>query len=103
MWCGHFADCIRAIRHASPATRIEAGAGFRGRLDRALADPASHTAGRDEPQPETVPRLTAVPVRVRLHALAQAYCGNFRELVPSVPTKSGLMVGLGETDEEILR
>jgi len=101
---GHFADCIRAIRQASPATRIEVLVpDFRGRLERALPilqdtppDVMNHNL-------ETVPRLyrSARPGADYAHSLR--LLREFREHVPSVPTKSGLMVGLGETDPEILQ
>ena len=99
----HFIDCIRAVRELSPATRIEVLVpDFRGRLDRALdilvqapPDVMNHNL-------ETVPRLyrQARPGSDYAHSLLLLQ--RFRERVPGVPTKSGLMVGLGETDEEIL-
>ena len=100
----HFADCIGAVRSTSPATRIEVLVpDFRGRLDRALPvlqdcppDVMNHNL-------ETVPRLyrTARPGADYAHSLQ--LLREFGDAVPSVPTKSGLMVGLGETDEEILQ
>ena len=75
---------------------------FRGRLDRALAildaappDVMNHNL-------ETVPRLykRARPGSDYAHSLA--LLREFKARVPGVPTKSGLMVGLGETDDEIL-
>jgi lipoic acid synthetase len=101
---GHFADCIRAIRHASPATRIEVLVpDFRGRLDRALPILQATPPDVMNHNLETVPRLYrgARPGADYAHSLR--LLREFRELVPSVPTKSGLMVGLGETDEEILQ
>ena len=101
---GHFADCIRAIRQASPATRIEVLVpDFRGRLERAL--PILQQAAPDvmNHNLETVPRLyrSARPGADYAHSLR--LLREFGERVPGVPTKSGLMVGLGETDEEILQ
>jgi lipoic acid synthetase len=99
----HFVDCIRAVREHSPATTIEVLVpDFRGRLDRALdvleaapPDVMNHNL-------ETVPRLyrQARPGSDYAHSLRllQAFKGRH----PRVPTKSGLMVGLGETDAEIL-
>ncbi|MDW8468190.1 MAG: lipoyl synthase [Burkholderiales bacterium] len=99
----HFAACIRALRRRSPATTIEILVpDFRGRLERALdllcADPPdvlNHNL-------ETVPRLyrKARPGADYAHSLA--LLAEFKRRHPQVPTKSGLMVGLGETDEEIL-
>jgi lipoic acid synthetase len=99
----HFVECIRKTRELSPATRIEVLVpDFRGRLDRALEilnggppDVMNHNL-------ETVPRLykQARPGSNYEHSLKLLQ--EFKRLHPSVPTKSGLMLGLGETDEEIL-
>src|SRR5688572_15000501 len=99
----HFVDCIRAVRERSPQTQIEVLVpDFRGRLERALAiltlappDVMNHNL-------ETVPRLykQARPGSDYGHSLA--LLREFKRRRPGVPTKSGLMVGLGETDEEIL-
>jgi lipoic acid synthetase len=100
---GHFVDCIRAVRELSPATRIEIlTPDFRGRLDRALQvldgappDVMNHNL-------ETVPRLyrQARPGSDYAHSLA--LLRDFKARHRDVPTKSGLMIGLGETNEEIL-
>jgi len=100
---GHFVDCIRAVRELSPATRIEIlTPDFRGRLDRALAvldggppDVMNHNL-------ETVPRLykAARPGSDYAHSLQ--LLKEFKARHAHVPTKSGIMVGLGETNEEIL-
>jgi len=100
---GHFADCIRAVRRAAPATRIETLVpDFRGRLERALPVLCATPPDVMNHNLETVPRLyrSARPgadYRYSLRLLRE-----FGAAVPAVPTKSGLMVGLGETDEEIL-
>lgn len=101
---GHFVDCITHIRELSPSTRIEVLVpDFRGRLDRALTilnagppDVMNHNL-------ETVPRLykQARPGSDYMHSLK--LLAEFKKLHPDVPTKSGLMLGLGETDEEILQ
>jgi len=100
----HFVECIRAVRALSPGTRIEILVpDFRGRLERALEvldatlpDVMNHNL-------ETVPRLyrQARPGGNYLHSLR--LLKEFKSRHPAVPTKSGLMVGLGETDEEILQ
>jgi lipoyl synthase len=100
----HFADCISAIRQASPATRIEVLVpDFRGRLDRALPILQATPPDVMNHNLETVPRLyrSARPGADYTHSLQ--LLREFRERVPGVPTKSGLMVGLGETDDEILQ
>ena len=100
---GHFADCIRRVRELSPATRIEVlTPDFRGRLDRALdilkaapPDVMNHNL-------ETVPRLYKQARPGSDYAFSLSLLQRFKAEVPGVPTKSGLMVGLGETDDEIL-
>jgi len=99
----HFVDCIRQVREQSPATRIEVLVpDFRGRLDRALAILEAAPPDVMNHNLETVPRLykEARPGSDYGHSLK--LLAEFRKRVPGVPTKSGLMVGLGETDEEIL-
>lgn len=99
----HFVECIRQVRAQSPQTRIEVLVpDFRGRLDRALdilraapPDVMNHNL-------ETIPRLyrQARPGSDYQHSLT--LLSDFKQQVPGVPTKSGLMVGLGETDDEII-
>src|SRR5687768_12917113 len=100
----HFVDCIRAVRAQSPRTTIEILIpDFRGRVERALGvlreappDVLNHNL-------ETVPRLyrKARPGGDYAHSLALLKA--FKAMHPKLPTKSGLMVGLGETDEEIVQ
>ena len=99
----HFANCINQTRELSPNTQIEVLVpDFRGRLEialdifkTALPDVMNHNL-------ETVPRLykEARPGADYAHSLK--LLKDFKTLYPSATTKSGLMVGLGETDEEIL-
>ncbi|MBL8426449.1 MAG: lipoyl synthase [Dechloromonas sp.] len=99
----HFVDVVRAVREASPKTTIETLVpDFRGRMDialeilgQALPDVLNHNM-------ETVPRLykQARPGADYTHSLE--LMKQFKARYPNVKTKSGLMVGLGETDEEIL-
>ncbi|WP_293780844.1 lipoyl synthase [uncultured Oxalicibacterium sp.] len=101
---GHFAACIERVRALSPKTQIEVLVpDFRGRMDRALEilkmappDVMNHNL-------ETAPRLykEARPGSDYLYSLS--LLKRFKELHPNVPTKSGIMVGLGETDEEVLQ
>jgi len=99
----HFVDCIRKVRELSPATKIEVLVpDFRGRMDRALAILEAAPPDVMNHNLETVPRLykEARPGSDYAHSLKLLQ--EFKRRVPGVPTKSGLMVGLGETDEEIL-
>jgi lipoic acid synthetase len=100
----HFVDCIRAVRALAPSTRIEILVpDFRGRLDRALA--VLETAPPDvmNHNLETVPRLYRESRPGADYAHSLSLLQEFKRRVPGVPTKSGLMVGLGETDEEIVQ
>jgi lipoic acid synthetase len=100
---GHFVECIRQTRALSPQTQIEVLVpDFRGRDDRALdilkaapPDVMNHNL-------ETVPRLYKEARPGSDYAFSLNLLKKFKALFPDVPTKSGLMVGLGETDEEIL-
>ncbi len=99
----HFVACIEAIRKTSPCTTIEVLVpDFRGRLDRALEILGAATPDVMNHNLETVPRLyrRARPGGDYRHSLQ--LLRQFKRAHPQVPTKSGLMVGLGETDEEIL-
>ena len=99
----HFVHCIRETRKLSPQTQIEIlTPDFRGRLDRALGilrdappDVMNHNL-------ETVLRLykQARPGSDYAHSLK--LLKDFKIEHPTTPTKSGLMVGLGETNDEIL-
>ncbi len=98
----HFVDCIRAVREHSPQTRIEVLVpDFRGRLDRALEILVQSPPDVMNHNLETVPRLyrQARPGADYAHSLT--LLREFAARVPGVPTKSGLMLGLGETDDEI--
>ncbi|WP_020205366.1 MULTISPECIES: lipoyl synthase [Cupriavidus] len=99
----HFVDCITQTRALSPATRIEVLVpDFRGRLDKALDILQSGPPDVMNHNMETVPRLykQARPGADYAHSLKLLQ--EFKRRNPTVATKSGLMVGLGETDEEIL-
>ncbi|MCB1984223.1 MAG: lipoyl synthase [Burkholderiales bacterium] len=99
----HFADCIREIRQHAPQTKIEILVpDFRGRLDVALEKLASCPPDVLNHNLETVPRLykQCRPGADYTHSLKLLQ--DFKLQFPEIPTKSGLMVGLGETDEEIL-
>ncbi len=98
----HFVDCIRAIREQSPQTKIEILVpDFRGRMDIALKilneappDVFNHNL-------ETVPRLYKQARPGADYAWSLQLIKRFKAMYPNLPTKSGLMLGLGETSEEI--
>jgi lipoic acid synthetase len=100
----HFVDCIRQTRALSPQTQIEVLVpDFRGRDDRALSilreappDVMNHNL-------ETAPRLYKEARPGSDYQFSLNLLKKFKQQVPGVPTKSGVMVGLGETDDEILQ
>ncbi|AEB48925.1 Lipoic acid synthetase [Aeromonas veronii B565] len=99
----HFADCIREIREHSPQTRIEIlTPDFRGRMEQALEvfretppDVFNHNL-------ETAPRMYRVARPGADYKWSLELLRRIKEMHPNVPTKSGLMMGLGETNEEIV-
>ncbi|MGZ5007844.1 MAG: lipoyl synthase [Methylobacter sp.] len=99
---GHFADCIKKIRQQTPTTKIEILVpDFRGRIDKAVAILAEHPCDVFNHNLETVPRLYK---QVRPGADYQSSLDllkQFHEAQPQVPTKSGLMLGVGEQPEEV--
>jgi lipoic acid synthetase len=99
----HFVSCIQEVRKASPQTTIEVLVpDFRGRHERALEILAAAPPDVMNHNLETVPRLykRARPGGDYAHSLK--LLKSFKARHAGVPTKSGLMVGLGETDDEIL-
>ena len=100
----HFVDCIHAVREASPNIKIEILVpDFRGRLAVALEvlrkappDVMNHNL-------ETVPRLYKQARPGSDYQNSLNLLKMFSELYPHIPTKSGLMLGLGETDEEVVQ
>jgi lipoic acid synthetase len=99
----HFVECVSSIRTTSPDTTIEILVpDFRGRLELALEVLQAAPPDVMNHNLETVPRLYRVarPGGDYKHSLG--LLASFGRSFPQVPTKSGLMVGLGETDGEIL-
>jgi lipoyl synthase len=100
----HFVECISQVRSLSPNTRIEIlTPDFRGRADRALEilklslpDVMNHNL-------ETAPRLYKEVRPGSDYAYSLNLLKQFKEFAPNIPTKSGIMVGLGETDDEVLQ
>ena len=100
---GHFADCVRAVRKRMPTTRVEILVpDFRGRMDRALDALATAPPDVFNHNLETVPRLYRKVRPGADYAWSLKLLERFGEAHPGVPTKSGLMVGVGETDDEIV-
>ncbi len=101
---GHFVECIRRTRELSPNTKIEIlTPDFRGRMDRALEILKAAPPDVMNHNLETAPRLYKEARPGSDYAYSLNLLKRFKAFAPHVPTKSGLMVGLGETDEEILQ
>ena len=101
---GHFVECIRQIRVLSPETRIEVLVpDFRGRDDRALEILKAAPPDVMNHNLETAPRLYKQARPGSDYQFSLNLLKKFKAAHPGVPTKSGIMVGLGETDEEILQ
>jgi lipoic acid synthetase len=100
----HFVDCISRIRALSPRTQIEVLVpDFRGRDDRALSILTSAPLDVMNHNLETAPRLYKEARPGSDYQFSLNLLKKFKALHPGVPTKSGIMVGLGETDEEVLQ
>jgi lipoic acid synthetase len=100
----HFVDCIRQIRELSPRTQIEVLVpDFRGRDDRALKILQAAPPDVMNHNLETAPRLYKEARPGSDYQFSLNLLKKFKALHPGVPTKSGIMVGLGETDEEVLQ
>lgn len=101
---GHFAACVAAIRASAPATRLELLVpDFRGRLAAALDALAENLPDVLNHNLETVPRLYPLARPGADYAHSLKLLQEFKARFPQIPTKSGLMLGLGETDEEVLQ
>ena len=99
---GHFVDCIQAIRVQSPQTKIEILVpDFRGRMDKAIEILKQQPCDVFNHNLETVPRLykQARPAADYQHSLL--LLKKYKQAQANVVTKSGLMLGLGEQQDEV--
>ncbi|MDY0261089.1 lipoyl synthase [Syntrophotalea acetylenica] len=100
---GHFARCVEAIRHKPGKVKVEILVpDFRRCVQTALANLGNGLPDVFNHNLETVPRLYAESRPGADYQGSLKLLQRFKEIYPDVPTKSGLMVGLGETDDEIL-
>ena len=99
---GHFADCIKEIRLQTPATKIEILVpDFRGRIEKAIEILAQNPCDVFNHNMETVPRLYR-QVRPGSDYLGSlALLRQYQQTLPQIPTKSGLMLGVGEQPHEV--
>jgi len=100
---GHFVQCIQAVRETSPGTQIEILVpDFRGRMDIALEIMEQAPPDVFNHNLETVPRLYKKARPGADYEWSLKLIQRFKAMYPEVPTKSGLMLGLGETNNEIV-
>ncbi len=100
----HFAACIAAIRTCSPHTKVETLVpDFRGRMEPALEALSGSLPDVFNHNLETVPRLYALARPGADYAHSLMLLKQFKARFSKVTTKSGLMLGLGETDDEVLQ
>lgn len=98
----HFTRCIAEIRKQSPQTRIEVLVpDFRGRMEVALEQLAKSPPDIFNHNLESIPRLYKAIRPGSDYQWSLNLIKNFQKMHPDVPTKSGLMLGLGETLEEV--
>lgn len=99
---GHFTACLQALRHACPSLTIEVLVpDFRGRMEVALDAIAPALPDVFNHNIETIPRLYKQARPGSDYAWSLALLQEFKKRFPGIPTKSGLMLGLGETLEEV--
>lgn len=99
---GHFADCIEAIRQATPTITIEILVpDFRGRMEKALTNLSRAIPDVFNHNVETVPHLYKAVRPGSDYQWSLKLIQEFKARFPKIPTKSGLMLGLGETDEQV--
>lgn len=101
---GHFAACIDEVRKQTPTTKIEILVpDFRGRVDKALDKLANSLPDVLNHNLETVPRLYKTARAGSDYLGSLKLIQTFKQRFPHIPTKSGIMLGLGETDEEVIQ
>ena len=99
---GHFADCIRETRLANPTIKIEVLVpDFRGRMEVALGILTAEPPDVFNHNLESVPRLYKKIRPGSDYQWSLSLLQKYKERIPSVLTKSGIMVGLGEESKEI--
>jgi lipoic acid synthetase len=99
----HFAKCIAKVREENPTIKIEVLVpDFRGRMRSALDELAKSIPDVFNHNTETVPRLYKQVRPGSDYLWSLKLLEAFKSLFPTIPTKSGLMLGLGETNEEII-
>ena len=100
----HFANCIREAKLLSPNLKVEVLVpDFRGRMEPALEILTETPPDVFNHNMETIPRLYREARPGANYKWSLKLLQQYKQLNPNVPTKSGLMVGLGESKDELLR
>lgn len=100
---GHFSACVQAIREQSPETKIEVLVpDFRGRMEKAVSILQATPVDVFNHNLETIPRLYKQARPGANYQQSLDLLKAYHDSLPTVPTKSGLMLGIGETQEEVL-
>lgn len=100
----HFTACLKAIREKNPTITIETLVpDYRGRMEIALEETGNALPDVFNHNIETVPRLYKQARPGSDYAYSLSLLQEFKKRFPQIPTKSGIMLGLGETDDEILQ
>jgi lipoic acid synthetase len=99
---GHFVACVNAVRALNPGIKIEVLVpDFRGRMDKALEELAKAPVEVFNHNIETVPRLYKQARPGSDYAWSLKLLQTYKQHFPNTPTKSGVMLGLGETIDEV--
>jgi lipoic acid synthetase len=100
----HFSECIEKIREKNPDLKIEVLVpDFRGRVEKALQALEKNLPDVFNHNIETAPRLYKMARPGSDYLGSLTLLKEFKERFPTIPTKSGMMLGLGETDEEVIQ
>lgn len=98
----HFSECVNQVREFNPGIKIEVLVpDFRGRLEKALVELAKGVADVFNHNIETVPRLYKQARPGADFQWSLRLLQEHKQHFPHIPTKSGIMVGLGENNDEI--
>lgn len=100
----HFADCIREVRAKNPEIKIEILVpDFRGRMEVALDNLAKHPSDVFNHNIETVPQLYKQARPGSDYDWSLDLLLAHKQRFPNIPTKSGLMLGLGEDNDAVVQ
>lgn len=100
---GHFSNCVNAIRAKMPQTKIETLVpDYRGRMEKALDATSLGLPDVFNHNIETAPQLYKQARPGSDYQWSLDLLANFKKRFPGISTKSGLMVGLGESNDDVI-